>query len=171
MSTTTNASCNRSTAGRIRFLFTSIKVAKARGLKRAHLLPITSVGAGLGVFGTVLMMGNNFGLFGSKKRGRWLLRRFKKLTTDDTRIIAESVHVYRTANPEHRAYHKLNRERGRMAGQIRLRVRYGKYATPWFDYLFVSESELRDIVRGTGWHVERVLDSGGASYIAVIEKD
>ena len=58
-----------------------------------------------------------------------------------------------------------------MGGQIRIRVRYQTYVTPWFDYLFVSPAELKDLLGGTDWHVERLVDSGGPSYIAVIEKD
>jgi len=149
----------------------AVKIARKRGVREARRLSVTKVGPRLGVFGTILMMGNNLGLFGSRERARWLLRRFKRLTTDDARIIAESVHVYRTADPDHRAYHRFNRERGRMGGQIRIRVRYKRYVTPWFDYLFVSQSELRDILDGTGWHAQRFLESGGPTYIAVMEKD
>jgi len=149
----------------------ALKVARQRGLRSTRELSITKVGPDLGKFGTILMMGNNFGLFGSRKRARWLLRRFKRVTTDDARVIAESVHVYRTADPDHHRYHRMNRERGRMGGQIRIRVRYQTYVTPWFDYLFVSPAELKDLLGGTDWHVERLVDSGGPSYIAVIEKD
>jgi len=149
----------------------AVKVARQRGLRSARVLSITKVGPELGEFETILMMGNNFGLFGSRKRARWLLRRFKRITTDDARVIAESVHVYRTADPDHRRYHRMNRERGRMGGQIRIRVHYQAYVTPWFDYLFVSQSEMKELLAGTGWHVGRFLDSGGPSYIAVIEKD
>ena len=48
-------------------------------------------------------------------------------------------------NPK-RANHKWNRERGRPAGRIR--IRYKKYVTPWFDYLSVSKEELREIKDG-----------------------
>jgi hypothetical protein len=38
------------------------------------------------------------------------------------------------------------------------------------DYLFVSPRELRAIVAGTGWRVAKLLRSGGAVYIAILEK-
>ncbi len=58
-----------------------------------------------------------------------------------------------------------------MSGQIRLRARYKKYVTPWFDYLLVSKDEMEDILDGTGWVVRKYLDTeGAAGYIAVMDK-
>jgi len=148
----------------------AIKVCKARGLRKAKVMSITQVSRRLGIFDTILMFGNNFGLFASRRRARWLLRRFHAMTANDARIIAESIDPYST-DPCHRAYHKLNRRRGRMAGQIRLRIRYKTWATPWFDYLLVSKDEMRTVLRGTGWRVQRLIDLNAFRYIAVIEKE
>ena len=123
----------------------------------------------LGVFDTIVMLGNNFGLFGSKAKARGLLRRFHKLTSDRGRIVAETRDVYGTDDPAHLAYHERNRRRGRMAGQVRLRTRHRLQATPWFDYLMVSPSELVELLEGTGWHLARTLEADDL-YIAVIEK-
>ena len=57
-----------------------------------------------------------------------------------------------------------------MAGQVRMRVRYQKYATPWFDYLLVSRKEMQKILRGTGWAVKRFIAPRGPFYVAVIIK-
>lgn len=57
-----------------------------------------------------------------------------------------------------------------MSGQMRARVRYRRYCTPWFDYLIVSPDEMKAILTGTGWRVRRYLKSGGSVYVAVIEK-
>ncbi len=48
-----------------------------------------------------------------------------------------------------------------MGGQVRIRVRYEKYVTPWFDYLLVSREEMSDILKGTGWKIERFLPPPG----------
>ena len=53
---------------------------------------------------------------------------------------------YGTKDPHDLAYHERNRRRGRLGGQIRLRVRYKAYATPWVDYLMVSFDEMEEIV-------------------------
>jgi SAM-dependent methyltransferase len=149
----------------------AVRTARARGLKRAAVVPVTRVTRRLGTFDTVLMLGNNFGLFGGRKRARWLLRRFAGATSDGARIIAESNDVYRTEVRAHLRYHRRNRARGRMAGQVKIRIRYETYVTPWFDYLLVSPQEMVGILDGTGWSTERILKSGGAPYIAIIRKD
>lgn len=148
----------------------AIEVCRLRGVRDARLLPIHRVSPGLGRFDTVLMMGNNFGLFANGPRARRLLRRFHRTTARGGRIIAETLDPYRTEDAFHLAYHEQNRRRGRMPGQIRMRVRYKGYRTPWFDYLFVSEEELHGLVLGTGWHAAEILRSEGAVYTAVLEK-
>lgn len=147
-----------------------IEVCRKRGLKNAVVGTVTGVSAELGKFDTLLMLGNNFGLFGSLRRARWLLRRFRGLTQEGARIIAETLDPYDTTAQCHIEYHRRNRMRGRMPGQVRLRVRYRNYATPWFDYLFVSWEEMRALLDGTGWRVGRFIGSGGPQYIAVIER-
>jgi len=149
----------------------AVEICRRRGVKSAAILPITQVSSKLGTFDTIVMMGNNFGLFGGFKRARWLLKRFRAITSPKARIIAESNDPYQTDNPDHLAYQEMNRKRGRMSGQLRLRIRYRRYATPWFDYLLVSRDEMREILAGTGWHASRFIDDGGSGYVAVIEKD
>ena len=148
----------------------AIKVCKLRGLKKAKIMSIEDVDFKPKSFDTIIMMGANFGLMGNFKKARRLLKKFHKITSDDGLIVAETRDPYKTDNPAHLEYHELNRKRGRMGGQVRIRVRFGKYATPWFDYLFVSKEEMEDILKGTGWKVKQYIDSGNALYIAIIEK-
>lgn len=149
----------------------AVKVCRRRGLKKTYVRSITEIGPDLGVFDTIIMFGNNFGLFGSFKRARWLLRKMHRLTSTKARLIVETIDPYVTTVPEHFAYHKFNRERGRMSGQLRIRVRYKEFKTPWFDYLIVSPDEMRRILDGTGWAVKKIFPSSGAVYTAVIEKE
>ncbi|UCF77736.1 MAG: class I SAM-dependent methyltransferase [Candidatus Eiseniibacteriota bacterium] len=149
----------------------AVKVCRLRGLRSSRVMSITRIPPTLGPFDTLLMLGHNFGLFGSFERARWLLRKFRGITTDRARIIAQTVDPYDTQNPWHLRYHRRNRRRGRMPGQIRLRVRYQGYATPWFDYLFVSKSEMKRILAGSGWKVKRFIDFKGPVYVAIIEKE
>jgi SAM-dependent methyltransferase len=148
----------------------AIAVCKRRGVRDARVLSITGIPRSLGRFDTMVMMGNNFGLFGSRLRARWLLRRFRRNTTPEARIIAQVLDPYQTSDPFHLAYQEANRRRGRMSGQIRMRVRYRKYATPWFDYLFVSQDELRDLLDETGWRVAELIGTSGPLYIVSLEK-
>jgi hypothetical protein len=102
-----------------------------------------------------------------------LEQRFRKMTSEDALIIAQSRDPYkeRTHEKAHLRYCELNRMRGRMPGQARMRIRYKNYKCRWFDYLFVSKQEMRSIVEGTGgWKIERFLYSiaDPGVYIAII---
>lgn len=148
----------------------AIDVARRRGVKDARELPVTRVNRRLGRFDTFVMFGNNFGLTGSKRRAPWLLRRFRSLANENARILAESVNPYTTDNPDHLAYHRRNRRRGRMAGHLRLRIRHGSYRTPWFDYLLASPEEMAELAEAGGWRLERVIDEGEAVYVGILER-
>jgi SAM-dependent methyltransferase len=149
-----------------------VQVARRRGVRNARVLAFEDVDDRLGRFDTVVMFMNNFGLFGSEAKARRLLRRLHGLTTDRGRIVATSSDQTKTTNPAHLAYRRRNRERRRMPGQIRFRLRYRKLSTPWFDYLFVTPRELERLLRGTGWRVRRIITADGDNlYAVVIEKD
>ena len=149
----------------------AVEVCRRRGVVDARTLAFADVDETLGVFDTVVMFGNNFGLFGTPRQAKRLLRRLHRLTTSAGRIVAQSNDPYGTDEPEHLAYHERNRRRGRMAGQLRLRIRYRDLATPWFDYLIVSRDEIERLLEGTGWRVRRFVDGRDGVYVAVIDKD
>ncbi len=149
----------------------SIQLCKKRGVKKTKILPLEKVDTfRVGRFGSVLMLGNNFGLFSSYKKAKKLLKKLHKVTTSDAVIIAESNDPYQTDDPNHTSYHKLNKERGKMPGQLKIRVRFKKIIGEWFDYLLVSKKEMEDILEGTGWRIREFIDSDRSLYVAVIEK-
>lgn len=154
----------------------AIKICKERGAKHAKVMDITEIGKFRGgEFDTVIMFGNNFGLFGSKLRAKTLLKKLHAITSRNAVIMAETREPYVTNNPVHFKYHDFNRKRGRMPGQLKMRVRFMQYSTPWYDYLIVSKSEMKDILNGTGWKVKRFIDASGfkqnGEYIAIITKE
>lgn len=149
----------------------AIRVCKLRGLKHAIVRPISDAHKFKPAsFDTIIMMGNNFGLFGSFENARAILKKFARITAPDARIIAKTLDPYKTDNPLHPPYHRANRRRGRLGGQIRMRARYGKAIGEWFDYLFVSPEEMRDILSDTDWRIEKLLNAEEANYVAVIQK-
>lgn len=149
----------------------AVKVSRMRGLRDARVMSVTAISPRMGKFDTVVMLANNFGLFGNPRRAKWLLKKFRGVTSDDATILTESMDPVANATAIHRRYQKRNRERGRPPGQLRVRIRYRQYRTPWFEYLLVSKTEMKRIVRDTGWYVERFVDSGESIYIAVLKKD
>jgi SAM-dependent methyltransferase len=149
----------------------AVEVSRRRGVLDVRERSITSVGPDLGTFDSVVFFGNNFGLFGNEKRARWLLKRFHRSTSPDGRIVAECMDPYQTDDEAHLAYHELNRQRGRLGGQVRVRVRYKRYRSPWFDWLLVSEEEMKGLLEDTGWQLEKVFPSGQGPYAVVIGKE
>lgn len=148
----------------------AIQVSMKRGVKDARLVAITDIGPGVGTFDTIIMLGNNFGLFGTPERAKRLLRRFYRASSRRGRIVASTVDPYPTDYPDNLAYHAANKARGRMGGQIRLRVRYKRYATPWIPFLIVSKLEMESILEGTGWAVSKYIATDAAPYVAIIDK-
>jgi SAM-dependent methyltransferase len=149
----------------------AVKVCKLRGLKKALVRPINDVDKFKpNSFDTILMFGNNFALFGSAKQARLLLRKLSRITSPDARIIAGTRNPYKTSDPNHLHYHRLNRKRGRMPGQIRIRVRFAKAVGAWFDLLFVSPKEMEVVLRDTDWRVEKFIGPEEANYFALIRK-
>ncbi len=149
----------------------AIQVCKLRGLRRALVRPISDIDKFKpGSFDTVLMLGNNFGLFGSAAGAKRLLKKLSRITSQDARIIAGTRNPHLTTDPDHLRYQRLNRQRGRMPGQIRLRVRYGRIIGPWFDYLLVSPKEMETLLKDSGWGIEQLIGSGEPSYYAIIRK-
>ena len=150
----------------------ALEVCRQRGVSETKLLSITQVSARLGIFNTIVMYGNNFGLLGSPVRAKSLLKRFHRMTSPGGRILAVSNDIYQTTDPDHLAYHQFNRRRGRIAGQIRIRIRYKHSKSPWFDYLLASPEEMAEILEGTGWRIQRVISAEGTPiYAAVIFKE
>ena len=150
----------------------AVRAAKAKGVRRTRIATVRSLGATVGSYDTVLLMGNNTGIFGSPERLRSTLGLWARRMPSGARLIAESTSPYGGAVPVlDPAYRRLNRTRGRMAGQLRLRVRYRQVASAWFSWLFLSDGELRSLVEGTGWACSEVLSGEPEeAFVAVLEK-
>lgn len=147
----------------------AIDCCRRRGVHDARLLAIDAIDTSLGSFDTVVLLGQNFGMLGSRARARRLLTRFARVTTSRGRIVAETFDPHGLADAVHRRYRESSRRRGRMPGQLRVRVRYRDLSTSWFDWLQVSPSELTDLLDGTGWRLSRTLGDG-PSYVAIIDR-
>lgn len=145
----------------------AVEVARRRGVRDVRLLALEDVDASLGRFDTVVMYGRKqLRSLASPAKARRLLRRLRPVAE---RIVASSNDPYGTDDPAHLAYQARNRERGRMSGQLRLRVRYRDLVGPWFEYLIVSPDEMAEIVDGTGWQISRLVQGEGWPYVAVLE--
>jgi 2-polyprenyl-3-methyl-5-hydroxy-6-metoxy-1,4-benzoquinol methylase len=121
-------------------------------------------------FDTILMYGNNFGLMQNHTTAIRILEKMYDYTSDNAVIIAETMNVYTTTNESHLQYQKKNRLHGKISGQIRFRMRYQNHASPYFDYLFVNEREMRNIILATRWELGGFIKDVSDVYIALLMK-
>jgi SAM-dependent methyltransferase len=149
----------------------AVEVCRRRGVRDVRLLPLARVDEVPGPFDTVLMLCGNFGLVGDGAGARATLAGLARLTSPGARVLLDTVDPAADADDADRAYEEANRRSGRMPGQVTIRIRYRSLATPWYDLLNVSATELSGLVDGTGWHVERVLEAEPPDVFAVLAKD
>ena len=149
------------------------RASRLRGVRETWCMPIDRLSQSIGAFDTIVLYGNNFGIFGSPDDLRRELTSWAARTGPGAQILAESVNPYCGGAPAFdRTYYRRNRERGLMPGQCRLRIRYHRWATPWFGWLFVSRTEMRSLLRGTGWHQSQILGATPSdAYVAILKKD
>jgi SAM-dependent methyltransferase len=150
----------------------AVEVCRRRGVKDVRLLALGEVGQGLGRFDTVVMLCGNFGLPGTRELTIDWLRRLRDVTTEDARVVLDTVDPYADDpdDPAEHAYLERNLARGRMAGQVTIRLRYGERLTPWFELLLVSAQELVEVAREAGWIVASVDKSESPDVYAVLHK-
>lgn len=146
------------------------EVCRRRGLRDARTMSVEGVEASLGRFDSVVMLGNNLALLGSAAGARRILKRLHGVVVPGGRLIGETLDPYASGDPDHLAYHADNRAKGRMGGQIRMRVRYKRYKSPWFDYLFLSREELEELLEGTGWRLKGIIAESGPGYAVHLER-
>ncbi|MFF5084645.1 class I SAM-dependent methyltransferase [Actinoplanes sp. NPDC000266] len=147
----------------------AIEIARRRGLRDTVINTIDAYAAASARYDTFLLLGNNLGLLEGPQRAPVFLEALARLANPGARLIAQGTDPYGTTDPVHVSYHQRNRERGRLGGQLRLRLRYRLLATEWFDYLNCSVEELEALVQGTAWRLKAVDDGDRPYYIAVLE--
>lgn len=148
----------------------AIEACKRRGLDQVHVLDLDDLDSSLGMFDTVLMLGGNLGLLGNPDKGKDTLRWLDEVTTETSRIIGASLDRRKTTDPDWKSYVDRNLELGRISGQTRIRIRYRKYATPFFDYFRIGPDEVEGLLEGTVWELSQVISEDDISYVAVISK-
>ena len=147
----------------------AIEVARKRGLRDTVLNTVDGYARSPARYDTFLMLGNNIGLLENRDRAPVFLAALATLAAPGARIVAHGTDPYGTTDPVHVGYHERNRSRGRLGGQLRLRLRYRLLATEWFDYLVCSPAELESLLAGTRWRLKTVDTGDHPYYLAVLE--
>ncbi len=149
-----------------------VQLAQARGVKDARVadackrLPFRA-----GEFGTALLFGNNLGIAGTPQKLRRMLRELHRVTATRGRILA-TTRMPSTTNPQHLSYLRQNIQRGRAAGQLRLRLALNGRRGAWFDLLLLAPTDLLVLAAQEQWKLTQVfpLESFEAGYGVVLEK-
>lgn len=119
-------------------------------------------------YDTFLLLGNNVGLLEGAHRAPDFLAALAAMARPGAQVVAQGTDPYGTRDPVQTGYHERNRRRGRLGGQLRLRLRYRELGTDWFDYLVCSVDELAALVQGTPWRLVDVDDQDAPYYLAVL---
>jgi SAM-dependent methyltransferase len=147
----------------------AIEVCKRRGVQNCFLGTADDLAeTNPGPFDTILALGNNLGLLGSPAAANRLLNTLAALSMRDAIIVGTGRDPYATDDPLHLAYHEANRQLGRSPGQVTIRVRHHRLATPWFDLLWCSIEELADLCEATPWRIADVYP--GPLYAVVLKR-
>jgi SAM-dependent methyltransferase len=149
------------------------EAATVRGVNEVWTVAIEDVDRRIECFDSFVLFGNNFGIFGTPSRARQLLTHLAQRTKLGARIFVESTNAYCGGAPAFdRSYYQRNKARGLSPGQLKVRYHYGHLVGPWFRWIYVSRSEMRSLLVGTGWHLERVIgEHSSEPYVAILAKD
>lgn len=150
----------------------AVQTTRRRGVRTVWHMNAAELAPVIGEFGTLVLYGNNFGIFGTPARTRRGLASWARRASPGTLLLAQSTGPWGGGAPTiDRSHYRRNIQQGRLGGQLRLRIRYRRWVTPWFDWLFVSPPDLRRLVAGTGWRVLDVCAEGrNEPYVAVLER-
>ena len=102
-----------------------VEVARDRGVEDVRRVDVADVTDEFdpATFDSVVMLGNNFGLVGTAERAPGILAGLATVATDDATLVAQTRDPLATDDEHHLGYHERNRERGRLPGALRTRVR------------------------------------------------
>ena len=150
----------------------AVEAARLHGVRSTWCESVDRLHARIGEFDTIILFGNNLGVFGTPERAKRILTRWAAHVAPGTRVLIESTNPYSGGAPVlDRAYCRQNRSEGVALGQCRLRVWYDRSPSKWFSWFFASPSELKRLLRGSGWSPVQVLISANDEpYVAVFER-
>ncbi len=138
-----------------------LRVCQDRGgdnlvLASADRLPFKS-----GVFDTALFMSNGLGISGAMEETREMISEAGRvLSQGEGKLIAHSTDPRDPNSGLGESYISRNRGKGREPGLLRIRLRYGDLAGPWFDLLLLTRDEVKDLLAKTGFKLVKEADWG-----------
>jgi SAM-dependent methyltransferase len=149
----------------------AVRTARERGVRKTRVGDIERVGSLISRYDSILLFGNNMGVFGSPARAKRLLLAWSRAARPGTRLFLESTDPTSGGAPIlDREFVRRNQQRGKPVGQCRMRIWYAGRHSDWIPWFFVSRSEMRAILGDAGWrHVTFVASSRTEPYVGIFE--
>lgn len=150
----------------------AVRAARQFGVDHVRQMSVEMLTQEIESWDSVVLYGNNFGIFKTPHRARQVLSRWAGRATPGTRIFLESTSAYLGGAPIiDRSYYRRNRSKGLAPGTVRFRIHYRLISSPQLKWLFVSPDEMKRIIRGTGWSFGQVFTSHPADpYVVMLER-
>ena len=147
----------------------AVEMCHKRGHENVFLMSAGNITFDTGIFKTVVLYGNNFGIMGTPEGVVKMLKELHRVTSRDAVILAGARNPEATDNEVHLAYHAKNRAQGLPPGQLRLRNNYQGEVDDWWYLLICGLDLMSEIAKKAGWYLEKVY--GGPEYhVAVLRK-
>ncbi|MEU0030849.1 methyltransferase domain-containing protein [Streptomyces sp. NPDC006335] len=119
-------------------------------------------------FDTILALGANLGLLGGREEAQATLQEWARVAAPGAQVLATGRDPYASQGQIHSDYHQANRAAGRMAGQLRIRIRSGALASPYFDYLYASLAELTQLLAPSPWALKHTIEDTHGGYGVIL---
>jgi len=148
----------------------AVEVARARGVGDARVHELERIDELDERFDSIVLFSAGLGLLGNRERAVATLRAFGDITSERGKVIASCTNPWLHRSPASLSYYRENLRRGRLYGQLTIRIRYGNAASPWFDWLNASPEEVAVIAAEAGWRLARVIGAHEGTYSAVLCK-
>ncbi|OIV38539.1 hypothetical protein BIV57_05240 [Mangrovactinospora gilvigrisea] len=144
----------------------AVRVTRERGVDAVEG-SVAQLPRDLGAFDTLALFGNGLGLLAGPAQAPAVLAALAAAARPGAVLLGMGTDP--GDDPAHAAYHARNLRRGRARGQLRIRVRDGATATPWFDYWLAAPAELTAAVEASPWTLDSLERAPeGPGYLAVL---
>lgn len=110
------------------------------------------------------MMGNGLGLLGPPEVARRRLTALARSCEPGAKIVGSTVDPAKCGS-RHLAY-QIGRSQVR--GDVRIRVRYKRYRSPWMRFMFFSPRDLEAAIDRTPWSLMKLIPGEDGGYSAVL---
>lgn len=152
---------------------TLVQICRQRGL--AHTVEgdiMQNDHTPIGIFDTLLLLGNNLGIGGDVEGVKRLLSKCTQITHESSILILDSIDVGKAAAFDDRFVQQISYSRSinRHIGQFRLRLQYEQHVGGWDYWIYLSAEELEAIATPFGWHFNEVIWGESGTWSGVMKR-